>query len=91
LSQIDFYSYLSGVRGNRQTHTKLTSWRALTAGGVELMGAWGYGIEDNDRYLDIYGELMDEFNRCVPIGVSIINSMDRWLYGGMRISDSHNF
>jgi len=55
------------------------------------MGAWGYGIEDNDRFLDIYGELMDEFNRCVPIGVAIINSMDRWLYDGMRISDAHNF
>jgi len=55
------------------------------------MGAWGYGVKDNDRFLDIYGDLMDEFNRCVPIEIAIINSMDRWLYGGMRISDAHNF
>jgi len=36
LSQIHIHPYISGVRGNKDTHRdphKITSWRALTAGG----------------------------------------------------------
>lgn len=35
------------------------------------MGAWGTGISSSDEYKDIYDEIMDDYNKGIPINVVI--------------------
>lgn len=38
------------------------------------MGAWGTAISSNDEYADVYEEIMDEFNKGIPIE-TVINEI----------------
>lgn len=42
------------------------------------MGAWGTGISANDEYMDVYSEIMDQFNKGVSIQDVIDNILNKY-------------
>ena len=42
------------------------------------MGTWGTGISSNDEYMDVYSEIMDGFNKGVPIQTVIDNILNKY-------------
>jgi hypothetical protein len=32
-----------------------------------IMGAWGTAVSSNDDYSEVYEDIMDEFNKGIPI------------------------
>jgi len=42
------------------------------------MGAWGTGISSNDEYMDIYAEIMDEYNKGTSIQTALDNIVKKY-------------
>ncbi|MBC9785937.1 hypothetical protein H1S01_15735 [Heliobacterium chlorum] len=42
------------------------------------MGAWGPGISSNDEYLDVYDEIMKEFNNGTPIETALNKVVEKY-------------
>ena len=56
-----------------------------------IMGTWGTAISSNDKYADIYEDIMDEFNKGVPIETVIYKVIETYEYKFKEDDDSlHN-
>lgn len=42
------------------------------------MGAWGTAVSSNDDYSDVYEDIMDEFNKGIPIETGINNVIEKY-------------